>query len=223
MSAISSHPPDTPGRAPVLDSLFEAPRSAAARVCPRRRQPRWWNDDCFHALIAKNGSWRDFRSSGSEDDLSRFRVMRQQFHRIVRHSTIRLLGRLVLQGTVSLPLRSQARFSPHPSDIPFYRSSLLIYATCSGQVRIIVLCSLSVMHWPSGGLTSLRLPPALSFRTTSSFLSPAVSLHSHLSTTPASSDALFSYSELVAALSKCHESVPIADLLPFSVFKVHFP
>ena len=49
VSAIASHPPDTPGRAPVLDSLFEsltqilcdsaslvaAPRSAAARVCPR--------------------------------------------------------------------------------------------------------------------------------------------------------------------------------------------
>ena len=51
MCAIASHPPDTPGRAPVLDSLFEsltqilcdsaslgvAPRSAAAVVCPRRR------------------------------------------------------------------------------------------------------------------------------------------------------------------------------------------
>ena len=130
MSAIASHPPDTPGRAPVLDSLFEsltqilcdsdslvvAPRSAAARVCPRRRQPRWWNDDCFHALIARNGSWRDFRRSGSEADHSRFRVMWQQFRRIV------LLGRLALQGTVSLPQRSQARFRPHPSDIPFFRS-----------------------------------------------------------------------------------------------------
>ena len=34
---------------------------------------------------------------------------------------------------------------------------------------------------------------------------------------------LSSYSELVAALSKWHESVPSADLPPFSVCKVHFP
>ena len=36
-------------------------------------------------------------------------------------------------------------------------------------------------------------------------------------------DAPFSYTELVAALSKCHESAPGAVGLPYSVFKVHFP
>ena len=35
-------------------------------------------------------------------------------------------------------------------------------------------------------------------------------------------DAPFSY-ELVAALSKCHESAPGADCLPYSLFKVSFP
>ena len=59
-SVIASHPPDTPGRAPVLESLTQilcdgaslvaAPRSAAAPVCPRRRQPRRWNEDCFPYL-----------------------------------------------------------------------------------------------------------------------------------------------------------------------------
>ena len=35
-------------------------------------------------------------------------------------------------------------------------------------------------------------------------------------------DVPFSYNELVAAFSKCHESAPGADGLPYSVFKVHF-
>ena len=35
-------------------------------------------------------------------------------------------------------------------------------------------------------------------------------------------DAPFSYNELVAALSKCHESAPGADCLPYSLFKVSF-
>ena len=36
-------------------------------------------------------------------------------------------------------------------------------------------------------------------------------------------DAPFSYNELVAALSKCHESALGADCLPYSFFKVSFP
>ena len=36
-------------------------------------------------------------------------------------------------------------------------------------------------------------------------------------------DAPFSCNELVAALSKCHESPPVADCLPYSLFKVSFP
>ena len=59
----------------------------------------------------------------------------------------------------------------------------------------------------------------LSFRATSSLLPPAVSRHSPLH----GFDAPFSYREPAAALSKCHESVPGADLRTCSVFKVHFP
>ena len=36
-------------------------------------------------------------------------------------------------------------------------------------------------------------------------------------------DAPFSHDELVAALSKCHESAPGADCLPYSLFKVSSP
>ena len=36
-------------------------RRPATTPCTRRRQPLWWNDACFRALVARNGSWRDFR------------------------------------------------------------------------------------------------------------------------------------------------------------------
>ena len=65
-----SHSPDIPGRTSVLESMFSVlaqilsdcasvaslPRSSGSRACSRRRQPRWWNDACHHALIARNGS-----------------------------------------------------------------------------------------------------------------------------------------------------------------------
>ena len=72
--ALNSHPcPDIPGRTSVLDTLFGAltqvpvegaslhtrRRSTATLNTPRQRQPLWWNDACFHALVARNGSWRD--------------------------------------------------------------------------------------------------------------------------------------------------------------------
>ena len=42
-----------------------------------RWQPLWWNDACHQALVARNGSWRDFRLSGSHEDQDRFRLLRQ--------------------------------------------------------------------------------------------------------------------------------------------------
>ena len=36
-------------------------------------------------------------------------------------------------------------------------------------------------------------------------------------------DAPFSHNELVDALSKCHESAPSANCLPYSLFEVSFP
>ena len=50
------------------------------------REPLWWNDACYHALVARNGSWRDFRRSGSHEDQARFRLLRQQFHSTIRSS-----------------------------------------------------------------------------------------------------------------------------------------
>ena len=40
-------------------------------------------------LVARNSSWGDFRRSGSQEDHSRFRFLRQQFHSTVRSSRAR--------------------------------------------------------------------------------------------------------------------------------------
>ena len=48
---------------------------------PRTRKPLWWNGACYHALVARNGSWRDFCRS---EDQARFHLLRQQFHSTVR-------------------------------------------------------------------------------------------------------------------------------------------
>ena len=91
LAHVSSPLPSFPERVSVLDSLFDSftrilcecashhsRRRPGSR--PRRRQPLWWNDACYHALVAHNGSWRDFRRSGSPEDQARFRHLRQQFH-----------------------------------------------------------------------------------------------------------------------------------------------
>ena len=100
LAHVSGPLPDFPVRASVLDSLFDSltqilfdcaslhsRRRPESR--PRTRQPLWWNDACYHALVARNGSWRDFRRSGSPEDQARFRLLRQQFHSTVRSSRTR--------------------------------------------------------------------------------------------------------------------------------------
>ena len=56
---------------------------------PHLPLPFWWNDACYHALVARKGSWRDFRRSGSLEDKARFRFLRQQFHSTIRSSRTR--------------------------------------------------------------------------------------------------------------------------------------
>ena len=85
-----------------------------ARIPPRTRQPLWWNDACYHALVARNGSWRDFRRSGSHEDQARFRLLRQQFHSIVRSSRTPLLERVAWFCDVPLPPCSQACLLSRP-------------------------------------------------------------------------------------------------------------
>ena len=55
--------------------------------CPRanaQRQPSWWNDDCFDAMVARNAAWRQ-RNRFPELD-SNFRAARNHFYRVFRRA-----------------------------------------------------------------------------------------------------------------------------------------
>ena len=104
---------------------------------PRTRQPLWWNDACYHALVARNGSWRDFRHSGSPERLST----------VSQHSSFLqdpLLERVAWLCDVPLSPCSQARMLSHGPLVP-----LLTFAICSGVVPL-ALPSLLTRRVPFG-------------------------------------------------------------------------
>ena len=49
-----------------------------------RRWPGWWTDACFHALVARNAAWRDFRRSNLSEDCALFSSRRLHFHLLIR-------------------------------------------------------------------------------------------------------------------------------------------
>ena len=85
---------------------------------PRLRQPLWCNDACNHALVVCNGSWRDFRRSGSLEDQGRFRLLRQQFSQHSSFLQDPLLERVAWICDVPLPPCSQACVLSHPPHLP---------------------------------------------------------------------------------------------------------
>ena len=197
-------------------------RSSGSRVCSRRRQPRWWNDACHHALIARNGSWRDFRRSGSEDDRVSFHHMRRQFHSIIRSSRASFWDDWI--STVqSLSHRDPRLASSH------------IRRTFCSSGASLDLCNMQWSGSDHRSVLSVRDAQAqwrthfASSRESTEFCDDFfTSISRRFATLSCLQDhgrfdAPFSYNEFVAALSKCHESAPGADGLPYSVFKVHFP
>ena len=88
-----------PERASVLDSIlcgFAFALSSSPWSRPR------------HALVARNGSWRDFRRSRSPEDQARFHLLRQQFHSTVRSSRTRFWNEW-LGSVTSLSRRAPRR------------------------------------------------------------------------------------------------------------------
>ena len=236
VTASRSHSRDIPGRAAVLESLFGVftrilsdcasvaalPRSSGSRVCSRRRQPRWWNDACYHALIARNGSWRDLRRSGSEDDRVRFHHMRRQFHSIIRSSRASFWDDW-LSTVQSLSHRDPRLASSHIRRT--FRSSAASPDLCNMQWsgsdhRSVLSARDAQAQWRTHFASSRESTEFCDdfFTSISRRFATLSCLQDH-----GRFDAPFSYNELVAALSKCHESAPGADGLPYSVFKVHFP
>ena len=165
----------------------------------RRRQPLWWNDACFHALVARNGSWRDFRRSGSQEDQARFRHLRQQFHSTVRSSRtdfwIVPLSRRAPRNLCNMNWYGASRSALSPHDAGTHWRAYFA----------------SSPTWNSVFSDDFFQSLSLRFAALSSSCESGIF------------DAPFSHNELVAALSRCHESAPGANGLPYSASKVSFP
>ena len=88
--------PSIVSRTVMVDQLFgrlcDILWSSALESIGRRRavrhstQPRWWNDECYQAVVCRNGAWRDYRRSGLSTDYARFSQRRLVFHRVVRRA-----------------------------------------------------------------------------------------------------------------------------------------
>ena len=79
----------------VLDNLYDDFLEIVWNADPKlyrcsregtRKQPTWWNDACFDAMLARNAACR--RRNCSAESLYAFRAARNRFHRIVRAAKI---------------------------------------------------------------------------------------------------------------------------------------
>ena len=61
-------------------SLYRRPRLR------KQRQPSWWNDTCFAALLARSAAWRQRNRTETPDASDTFRAARNHFHRVARHA-----------------------------------------------------------------------------------------------------------------------------------------
>ena len=129
-STFHAHSPTSLRAHRPLDSLFSSLTqilfdSASLRSRrrptvsrPRTIQPLCLNDACYHALVASNGSWRDFRRSGSQKDQARFRLLRQQFHSTIRSPRTHFWNEWLGSVTALSRPCSQACVLFHPPHLP---------------------------------------------------------------------------------------------------------
>ena len=62
-----------------------------ARMQGVPKQPSWWNDACYDALVARNAAWRRRRRHPCPETEQEFRTARNSFHRVVRREK-KLIG-----------------------------------------------------------------------------------------------------------------------------------
>ena len=83
MQELSVPDSELPQRCATVSALFgnlvailldtaKSLHPAVPNVPRHRRQPRWWTDACYHALVARNAAWRDFRRSHLSEDYALF-------------------------------------------------------------------------------------------------------------------------------------------------------
>ena len=125
-----------------------------ARSSHRRTRPRWWNDVCFQALVARNGAWRDYRRSGSATDYARFSQCGLHFHRVVRSTKRKFWYDWQEQFAQFLA------FAPIESEVAFVSPSNVLFPMnlWNGAPIPFHLARVAVppIFAPSGGTTSRK-------------------------------------------------------------------
>ena len=84
--------------------------------CPRanaQRQPSWWNDDCFDAMVARNAAWRQ-RNRFPELD-SNFRAARNHFHRVFHRAKTAFWSNWLQRVERMCPRANSCRVAPRLS------------------------------------------------------------------------------------------------------------
>ena len=104
----------------LFDGVFfhSRQRPATSPPCFHNRQPMWWNDTCFCALVARNGSCRDFRRSSSARGALSFPLSTPAIQQHCAFFQGPLLEWMAWQCAVSLPQKSQTGVLPHSTHLP---------------------------------------------------------------------------------------------------------
>ena len=114
-------------------------RPATSPPCFHNRQPLWWNDTCFCALVARNGSCRDFRRSSSARGALSFPLSTPAIQQHCAFFQGPLLEWMAWQCAVSLPQKSQTGVLPHSTHLPHPHNPTQM--NCCG-VRSFFFCPL---------------------------------------------------------------------------------
>ena len=229
LSLSSSPLPSTPQRVSALDAVFSSltesssmvPLSTHARGPPPLPTLAGDNPCGGTTRASAPSSLAMGPGSGSQEDHS-FRFLRQQFHSTVRSSRARFWNEW-LDSVQSLSHRDP-RLASSLIRCTF-RSSTAPPNLCNMNLRVVRSSALSAHEAGSHWRAHFAFPPTGNCVFSDDFFQ-SLSLRFAALTSSLESgrfDAPFSYNELVAALSRCHESAPGADGLPYSAFKVSFP
>ena len=157
----------------------------------------------------------------AHEDQARFRLLRQQFHGTVRSSRTHFWNEWL--GSVT----SLSRRAPRLACSLIRRTFRSPFATpdlCRMQWHGASCSALPPGEAGSHWRAHFSSPPGDSPFSDDFFHSLSLRFASLTSLRESGRfDTPFSHNELVAALSKCHESAPGADCLPYSLFRVSFP
>ena len=207
----------------LADLLWSADVCHYSRRVPnRRRQPAWWTDACFEAMLARNAAWRLRRRTPSQLTSEAFRVARNRFHSItqrakraywttwiadltaMQQSDPRQAARRVRQRFGGCTRRIHPALTPSSTQCPVQRAERMD----AWRSHFSSVAGHSEAQYDPRHLARIRrrIERVLSTQSQGSF------------------DVPFTLAEVSAALRHCQQGkAPGSDQLPYEAFHVDLP